>query len=151
MRFADRVLVLLLVLAHTLAATASPLRIRNGRATNVSLDGKRQSALGLLATPKGWRLAFDKSTTGVVELTDVTTGKPMGRQSVRLTAGTAELERESFIPGHAYSAKVRVTTGTLLEALIYLYPPKSGGTVTFDANEDAAADGAIAVSEKGLL
>jgi hypothetical protein len=132
------------------SANAAPLKIINGRAMHMVIDGQRKAAVGLGGAGDGWRVTLGAKVVGVIELSDVTHGTPVGKLNVRVVNGTAALGRDTFTPGHAYAVKLRTTTGEVSEALIYLYPPKGPGKVDF-GEEDGGGEGAVAVAEKGML
>jgi hypothetical protein len=138
-----------LILLVGSAASAETLRIRNGRTIHMMVGGKRQAAVGVGGGANGWRVTLDRHAAGVIELADVTTGMPVGRQNVRIVAGVVQLARESFVPGHAYTAKLKSVTGAVQEALLYLYPPRAGAVVF--GEEDGARDDGPGIAEKGVL
>jgi hypothetical protein len=127
------------------SALASPLKIRNGSTVRVSLNGKRESGIGLRPKNGAWRveLGGSKETAGeTIQLVDVTDGAMNAKWDVAPEAGVLTLD-DRFVAGHAYRVTVLRGQDVVSTALIYLYPPVMSGKskVSFDDNETPGASG----------
>jgi len=125
------------------AATASPLKIRNGSTVRVALAGKREAGVGLRPKSGGWLLELGGLPGAVADVFDVTEGASSSKWTVELTDGGLFFDIETFQPGHAYRVLVRHGAESIGSTLVYLYPPTTAArhTVTFDDGETASNSG----------
>jgi len=137
------------------AATASPLKIRNGSTVRVALQGKREPGVGLRARSGGWQLEVAPLPGAVADVFDVTEGSSASKWTVQVEDGVIFFDQETFLPGHAYRVLVRHGAESLGTTLVYLYPSTVATRqhrVTFD-DADAvgnASDGPALIKKPTL-
>ena len=148
MRELVRLGLLVAIGATGLEARAAPLEVTNGKSVNLAIAGRRVPAISLDATRTGWKAALRVSPR-FVRVSDVTSGAPVGRWILPVTAGQIVLGRDTFLPGHAYRLEPQGLRGAKPQT-VYLVPASNEGEVEFD-EEDASAESEIAISTKGLL
>ena len=124
------------------SAVAAPLKIRNGSAVRVALEGRHEAGVGLRPQAGGWRLEVAATPGAVADVFDVTEGATALKWRVELEDGALFFDQETFVAGHAYRVLVRHGAEALGAALVYLYAPSvtSRHQVTFD-DADSSGDG----------
>lgn len=135
------------------AATASPLKIRNGSSVRVALAGKREPGVGLRPRAGGWQLELAPSPGAVADVFDVTEGAAASKWTVQVEDGVVFFDQETFLPGHAYRVLLRHGAEALGATLVYLYPPTASTRhrVTFDDAEAASNGDELTISKKPAL
>ncbi|HWE27688.1 MAG TPA: hypothetical protein VHB97_06775 [Polyangia bacterium] len=136
------------------AASASPLKIRNGSTVRVALAGKREAGVGLKMRSGGWQLELAPLPGAVADVLDVTEGAAVSKWTVPVENGVVLLDQQTFVAGHAYRVVVRRGSESLGSTLVYLYPPSMATRhkVTFDDAEAAGGgdDGPTIVKKPTL-
>jgi hypothetical protein len=117
--------VCLLLLGAAAPASGSPLVGRHVRRLHLSINHKKQAALGVRPCADGWHLTLPRKDNALADRLDVTPRTPARTLSQGLDGDELYLDSSRFAGGHTYQLQLRRGETTVGRGYVFLYPKRS--------------------------